>query len=89
MEEFLGRKQRVEAGSSHHVEGEFSLWQEAVPQVHWEALVGGAEASLEVVLEGAYGSFCCIDSVHSWWSFLVVNVFLVHEICECFGAFVV
>ena len=51
------------------------------PQVQWEALVGGAEASHEVVLEGSYGSFGCIDSVHSRWSFLVVNVFLFHEIC--------
>ena len=76
-------------GSSHHVEGELGLWQKAVPQVQWEALVCGAEASHEVVLKGSYGSFCCIASVHSWWSFLVVNVFLFHEICEGLGAFVV
>ena len=71
MEEFLDGKERVEAGSSHHVEGELGLWQKAVPQVQWEALVCGAEASHEVVLECSHGSFCCIDSVHSWWSFLV------------------
>ena len=57
--------------------------------MQWEALVSGAEASNEVVLEGSYGSFSCIDSVHSWWGELAVNVGLFREFFEGFRAFIV
>jgi hypothetical protein len=40
------------------------LEEELIPKMHWEVLVGAAEASNEVlVLKYVYGSFGCVASV--------------------------
>ena len=54
-----------------------------------ERSVGGAEASNEVVLEGADGTFGCISSVAVRWHQLEIDFLIVHEVFKDTGAFVV
>lgn len=51
------------------------MGDEVVPEVDREVFVHTAEASYEVVLEGANGSFGCVASMDAWWDQLVSNGF--------------
>ena len=42
------------------------MWEEAVPEVEGEIAVSAAEASNEMVFEGAYGAFGGIAAVYMW-----------------------
>ena len=39
------------------------MWKKAVPKVEWESGINGAQHRDKMIFEGAYRSFCCIDSV--------------------------
>ena len=44
-----GRERRIKAPRTQHIEGKFSMGEEAVPKVIKEVGVGGGEGSYEVV----------------------------------------
>jgi hypothetical protein len=50
------------------------LFEESVPELERESIVGAAENGNEVILEGADGSFRSISSMTASWSELVVHV---------------
>jgi hypothetical protein len=84
-----GRQLWVEAGATHEVESEDGLWEQAVPQVEREVGVGAAQASNEVVLEGANGAFGRIGAVKTRRDELEVDVLVEEELLESSGALVV
>jgi len=53
----------VDSGATQKVEGQDGLGQEPVPQMEGVVTVRAAEASNEVVFEGADGTFSSIASV--------------------------
>jgi hypothetical protein len=65
------------------------MGNESVPQVEREIRVSAAEASNEVVLEGADGPFGCIATVQMRGSKLKVDMFGSHEGLEGCRGFVV
>ena len=54
-----------------------------------EVLVGAAESGDEVILEGSDGAFGYVATMVTGWYKLIVDCFLLHEVLEDFGAFVV
>jgi hypothetical protein len=45
------------------IQFDFRLWQESVPQVHWEGGVNGGEAGRKVFFESPDGAFCGVASM--------------------------
>jgi hypothetical protein len=54
-----------------------------------ESLVDTAEASNEMIFEGADGAFGSIATMNIWWGKLEVNVLGGEEIFQCLGSLVV
>ena len=50
----VGGQYRIQSGVSEEVEGDDSLWDELVPQVHRECRIGAVEDGNEVVLPRSY-----------------------------------
>ena len=51
--------------------------------------VSGGKASNEVVFVGLDGSFCQVSAVDASWGCLPINTFIIHEVFEQLGAFIV
>ena len=79
----------VEAGALKEIQGEFSLREEAIPQVNWKLFISAAKASNEMVFESANGTFCSIAMVDVGWDQLEINMFSSREILEGTGCFVI
>jgi len=83
------RQAGVDAGPAQEIEREFSLGEQAVPEMHREVLVRAAEAGDEVVLEGADGTFGGIAAMDMGRDQLKVNLLGSKEVLENCGGFVV
>jgi hypothetical protein len=57
--------------------------------VEWEVFVDAAQASNEMILEGADGAFGGIAAMDSWWGELEVNFFFAEELFQSCGTFIV
>lgn len=84
-----GRKIGVDAGAAHEVEGQNGLGQKAAPEMEGEALVCGAEAGNEVVLESTDCPFGRIAAMDAGGGELEINVGFMEETFEGGGGFVV
>jgi hypothetical protein len=58
------------------------LREEAIPKIERKGRVGAAEASNEVVFEGANGSLCSVASMDMRWCELEVNGIVRHELLQ-------
>jgi hypothetical protein len=56
----------VDVALSEEVEGDVGLWEEMAPSVEGERRVDGRKAGDEVILEGAYLSFCGVSAMDDW-----------------------
>ena len=79
----------IEAGTAQEVESEYGLGDKAIPQVQGEGFVDTAEASDEMILEGADGAFSGVATMDARRSKLEVDVFAAEEVLERFRALVV
>jgi hypothetical protein len=65
------------------------LRHKTIPQVEGEVFVDAAQASNEMILEGADGSFGGIATVDSGWGELKINNFFAEELLQSFRAFII
>jgi hypothetical protein len=68
-----GGKLRIDARTPEKVQRLEGLRKEAIPKIERKGGVGAAEASNEVVLEGANGSLCSVAPIDMQWCKLVVD----------------
>lgn len=54
-----------------------------------KVLVDAAQSGYKVILESLNCSFGGVALVNSWWDKLIIDLFGLHELFECVGAFVV
>jgi hypothetical protein len=57
--------------------------------MQWEVWVGAAKSCNQMVLEGSDGPFCSIAPMDSWGNQLEVDGFLMEEVLQGCGAFIV
>ena len=67
----------MDAGGAEKIEGELSLGEKIIPEVHGKLFVGAAEDRNEVILEGADGAFGGVATVIVWGYELVIDLKLV------------
>jgi hypothetical protein len=82
-------KLRIDARTAEKVQRLEGLREEAIPKVERKGRVGAAEASNEVVLEGANGLLCSVASMDMRWCELEIDGIVGHELLKSGGRFVV
>ena len=65
------------------------MGQQQVPVVAWERMREAGQNGKEVVLEGAYGLFCCIALMNMWWDQLERAVVVSDGLAKCGTGFVI
>jgi hypothetical protein len=80
---------RVDARSAEEVERLNGLWKQAIPEVERKGGVGAAEASNEMVFEGADGAFSGITTMNMGRCELEIDGVVGHEALESGRCFVV
>jgi hypothetical protein len=83
-----GGELRMQARCSQEIQCDFRLWQESVPQVHWEGGVNSGESGHKVFLESPDGAFRGVESIKVRWNQLISDIIDGEEILQSGRCFV-
>jgi hypothetical protein len=84
-----GGELRMQTRCPQEIQCDFRLWQDSVPQVHWEGGVNGGEPGHKVFLESSDGAFRGVASMTVRRNQLISNIIDGEEILQSGRCFVV
>jgi hypothetical protein len=84
-----GGELRMQTRCPQEIQCDFCLWQESVPQVHWEGGVNRVEFGHKVFLENPDGALCGVASMTVRQNQLISDIIYGEEILQSGRCFVV